>query len=234
MKHLFYLLFFSLSFCLCYSQEKATARSPYLFPEFTAGVVLMNSGTRNEALLNYNAFTEEMVFEDKGVKYAIVKDGAVQVDTVFIRDRKFITLNNNFYELVCHSTYDLYAERKCKVNSMSKPDGFRTTSQTSAVTPSSSYYKGLNREKGNMYEMKLPNGFYELELPDGYETKPYTYYWLNKKGELNRFINLKQLMKLYRDKEELFKVYVKNHNVKYEDQESIVLLISFLETNVKN
>lgn len=36
--------------------------SHYLFPEFVQGVVLMKSGQKNPAMLNFNAATEEMGF----------------------------------------------------------------------------------------------------------------------------------------------------------------------------
>lgn len=72
---------------------------------------------------------------------------------------------------------------------------------------------------------------YELKLPDGYVVKPHIYYWLKRNGELNKFINMRQLMKLYDDKGNLFKAYVKKHDVKYDNQESIIQLIKYLETN---
>jgi hypothetical protein len=231
MKPILILMIFSLSFAMSYSQEKVTERSHYLFPEFTRGVVLMKTGIKNEALLNYNSLTEEMIFEEKGEKFTVGMMALELIDTVFIRDRKFCTLNNKFIELLYHSECDLYAEHKCRVNSPGKPDGYRGTSQTSAIPSSSSYYLGRNREKGNISELKMPDGFYELKLPDGYETKPYTYYWLKKNGELNRCISMRQLMKLYDDKEDLFKAYVKKHDIKFDNPESMVQFIKYLETN---
>jgi hypothetical protein len=72
---------------------------------------------------------------------------------------------------------------------------------------------------------------YELKLPDGYETKPYIIYWLKKNGVLNKFVSIKQLMKFYDDKKVLFKDYVNNHDVKYDDPGCIVQLINYLESN---
>jgi hypothetical protein len=177
----------------------------------------MKSGIKNKALLNYNSLTEEMIFENNGKKLAIGKGELELVDTVFIKDRKFFTLNNKFIELIYHSKCDLYAEHKCSVKEPGKPAAYGGTTETSATTSYSSFSTG-----GRIYELKLP---------DGYETKPYTYYWLKKNGELNKFINMKQLMKLYNDKEDLFKAYVKKNVVKYNNQESIVQLIKYLETN---
>ena len=167
----------------------------------------------------------------KGNKFAIGNTALELIDTVFIGDRKFIALNNIFIEMLYHATCELFADHKCKLNYSGKPDGFRAASSTSAIPSNSSYYLGRNRERGNISELKLPDGFYELKLPDGYEAKPYTYYWLKKNGELNRFISMRQLMKLYDGKEDQFRDYVEKQDVKYNNQESIVQLIEYLETN---
>jgi hypothetical protein len=202
---------------MSYSQSKVIELSHYLFPEFTQGVILMKSGIKNKALLNYNSLTEEMIFENNGKKLAIGKGELELVDTVFIKDRKFFTLNSKFIELIYHSKCDLYAEHKCSVKEPGKPAAYGGTTETSATTSYSSFSSG-----GKIYELKLP---------DGYETKTYTYYWLKKNGELNKFINMRQLMKLYYDKEDLFKAYVKKNAVDFNKQESIVQLIKYLETN---
>ena len=217
MKCVLYLFILNLSFSTSYPQSRVIELSHYLFPEFTQGVILMKSGIKNKALLNYNSLTEEMIFENNGKKLAIVKGELELVDTVFIKDRKFFTLNNKFFELVYHSKCDLYAEHKCSMILPGQPAGYGGTSQTSAITSYSSINSG-----GRLYE---------LELPEDYEIKPYTFYWLKKNGELNKFINMKQLMKLYDDKKDLFKAYVKKHDVKYDNQESIVQFIKYLETN---
>jgi hypothetical protein len=217
MKSFSYYLIFSLPFTTSYSQERVTELSHYLFPEFIQGIILMENGINTKALLNYNSLTEEMIFKDKDKMLAIGKMEMEHIDTVFIGDRKFFTLNNKFVELISHSKCDLYAEHRCSVIVPGKPSGYGGTSQTTAITSVTSINSG-----GRLYELKLP---------EDYEIKPYTFYWLKRNGELNKFINMKQLMKLYDDKKDLYKAYVKTHKVKYDDQESIVQLIKYLETN---
>jgi hypothetical protein len=204
-------------FTVSYTQAQVNEFSHYLFPEFTKGVVLMKTGIKNEALLNYNSLTEEMVFDNKGRKLALTKKEMEFIDTVYIRDRKFFVLNNEFTELVYHSTWDLYAGHKCRINDPGKPIGYGATTQTSAVTSYSSYH--------------ADGRIYELKLPDGYEVKPYIVYWLMKDGKLNKFISIRQLMKLYEEKKDLARTYTKKHNVKYDDQVSIVQFINYLEKN---
>lgn len=217
MKRVYSILIFSLSFFMSYSQEKPISVSHYIFPEFTKGTVLLKTGLEYNASLNYNLLSEEMIFENKGIKLAIVKEELELVDTVFIGDRKFFTLNNKFFELIYHSTCDLYAERKCKLNFIGKPAAYGGTSKTAASTSASHFYSG--------------GDFYELKLPDLYETNPYTWYWLKKNGELNRFIDMRQLRNLYNNKKELFKAYVKTHKVKIDNEGSIVQLVNYMESN---
>jgi hypothetical protein len=217
MKRFYYFLVFSFSFSLTYAQENTKEISHYLFSDFTQGIVLMKNGSENNALLNYNSLTEEMVFKDKGKMLAIGKPQLAQIDTVFIRNRKFFILNDKFVELILRSTIDLYAEHKCKLIPPGKPAGYGGTSETSAVSTYSSLSSG-----GRVYDLKLP---------DDYRVEPYIFYWLKRKGELNKFTSIKQLMKLYEDKADLCKTYVKKNNVKYNDQESIVQFIRYLDSN---
>ena len=62
MKRVFFFLIFNLSLSAAYSQSEVIEDYHYLFPEFTQGVVLMKSGTKNNALINYNLLTEETFF----------------------------------------------------------------------------------------------------------------------------------------------------------------------------
>lgn len=186
-----------------------------MFPEFSKGVVLMKNGVKNETSLNYNCLTEEMIFNDKGTKLALGQ--LEQIDTVFVNGRKFLPWNNRFIELIYHSTYSLFAEHKCKIKDPGKPAAYGGTSQTSATTSYSSYFSG-----GQVYDLKLP---------EGTETNPFTEYWLRKNDKLVKFLNVRQLVKLFGEKEVLCKEYIKNNDVKYDDQESLVNFIRFLELN---
>ena len=178
----------------------------------------MKDGGKNETLLNYNSLTEEMIFENNGQKKAIGINEILLVDTVFIKDRKFVALNGKFVELVYHSKWDLYVEHKCKVEEQGKPAGYGGTTQTGAATSVTSLYT-----QGRVV--------YDLKLPDDYKTKPYSIYWLKNNGELYKFMNMRELKKLYEDKKELFKKYLKINRVKYQDQEAIIQLIGYMESN---
>ena len=196
-----------------FAQNKAIEMTHYIFPEFVQATVKMHSGGKNTPMLNYNSLTEEMIFETNGKKLAM--DKLSEIDTIYIEGRIFIPYQKKFIELIHHNIYELYAVHKCSLIDPGKPAAYGGTSQTSSSTSFSSFSSG-----GQLYE---------LSLPDGYGTKPYTEYILVKDGKYNSFLTIKQLSKLFEDQAALFKEYTKSHKVKYENQESIVALISFLE-----
>ncbi|MEK7719275.1 MAG: hypothetical protein AAB347_06655 [Bacteroidota bacterium] len=194
-------------------QKNKVELSHYVFPEFVKGTVLMKSGVKNPTMLNYNALTEEMIFDTNGKKLSISK--LEEIDTVYIQDRKFFPLKDKFVELIYRNKFELYAAHKCSVIDPGKPAAYGGTSQTSSVTSYSSIIAG-----GQAYQMKLP---------DGYTTKPYTDYWLKRDGKLNSFLSLRQLSRLFDDKSDLFKKYVKEHKTVYDKEENLVELIKYME-----
>ncbi len=209
-----WLSIFLLSFFTSYSQVNTEKHTYFISPEFTQGTVFMKTGAENDALLNYNSLTKEMIFKNKSVELSLIKE---QVDSVLIDDRKFVILNNEFFELVHQSKVNLYVEHKCDLIAPSAEGGFGTKSQNLA-----NYHFSNFINKGNNLS---------LELPDGYKTKPYRYYWLERNGKLNKFTNIRQLRKLFSDKKKTYKAYLKKYDVSYKDQKSMIQLIKHLETN---
>ncbi|MCK7537430.1 MAG: hypothetical protein MZV63_43985 [Marinilabiliales bacterium] len=78
------------------------------------------------------------------------------------------------------AAFELHAEHRCNVHEFpGKPAAYGGTSETSSVSTYSGIYDG-----GTLYELKLP---------DDFKTKPHTYYWLKRGGELKMFVSMKQL-----------------------------------------
>lgn len=200
------------------AQQNNIEPSHYLFPEFKQGVILMKDGQKNGALLNYNALTEEMIFDKEGRKRAIAVNEIPLIDTVFIGDRKFLVTEDKFVEVIHHGAWDLYVEHKCKVEEPGKPAGYGGTSQTGAATSVSSLYS-----QGRVV--------YNLKLPDGYTVKPFPIYWLKKNSELIELKSMREIKQAYKDRKDLYKKYLKSNRVSYQDPESILQLIEYMEAN---
>lgn len=215
-----FLCFLSASwiFISSFAQQNSAEVSHYLFPSFTQGIVLMKDGKRNNALLNYNSLSEEMIFDKNDMKLAIGKKQLPNIDTVFIETRKFVVLKGKFVELIYNSNWVLYVEHKCKVEAEGASTGYGGTSQTSAASSAS-----LLQTQGEVV--------YELELPDGYQTFPYSFYWVRDDTAIYHFRNVRELKKQFPDKKDAIKKYSKTNRIKYDDQQSIIQLIAFLESS---
>jgi len=207
------------------AQSRPIALSHYIFPEFTEGYIFLKGGPINKGALNFNALTEEVVFMSKGKVLAIGENEIARVDSVLIAGRKFVVFNNKFAELLFEKGgspnrpaaggFRLFAEHKCSVIPPGKPGPYGTTSQTSSTVTLSSIIGG-----GTVYN---------LSLPDGYKTKPYTYYWIEKDGNAQKFSTIKQIQKAYPAKADAIKSYLKSHKVKIEDYDSVRDFVIFLE-----
>ena len=196
------------------AQSTTIEVSHYVFPEFMQGTVLFKGGAKKIARLNYNALTEEMIYENGESKLAL---GILNsIDTVYVGDKVFFPFKNKLVNIVFHSKYEVYAVYRCSIKDPGKPAGYGGNSQVSSTTVISTYFAN-----GKAYELKLPEEF---------ELSPYTEYLLLKDGKLNEFTSMKQLLKIFSGKEDVIKEYIKKNNIKYEDQKSLITLISFAET----
>jgi len=218
MKIKYLILLFLLSTTVCLEAQEVVNLSHYVFSDFQPGVVLLKSGVRNNAKLNYNAASEEMVFDDNGKILAIADALLPQIDTVFVANEKFIRVNKKFVKiLIDKPDVDLYVEHKCKLIPPGKPAAYGGTSQISSTTSYSSILSD--------------GGVYNLKLPDDYKIIPYNVFWLNRNGKLQSFSNLGQLKKIYRDKKKLIGDYLKKNEVKLTNEKSVADIIAYLENN---
>lgn len=216
MKFKFLLLFF---FIAVFSQAQETVTlSHYVFPEFQPGVVLLKNGVRNNAKLNYNTASEEMVFDENGKILAIGDAVLPQIDTVFIADVKFVRLSNKFLKIIIDEpNVMLFAEHKCRLIPPGKPAAYGGTSQTSSTTS---------------YSSIMSDGrIYNLKLPDDFKTIPYNVFWINRNGKLQSFSNIGQLKRIYRDKKKVIDDYLKKNDVKLTSEKSIEEAVIYLENN---
>lgn len=215
-----HILLFSL-ILVCFSldaQQQGKAIFHYILPEFTRGTVLMKDGTRNQALLNYNTATEEMIFDQNGQKLAFAEITLNQLDTVFIQDRKFVLLDNKkFAEIIHQNGYKLLMQYKCRIIPPGKPAAYGGTSETSSVTSYSSW-----SESGRIYQ---------LELPDDFKVNTSFVYWLDNGAGWKSFSSMGQIKRFYNKQKALYNKYIKENKVDFKDSESIIDLIHYMETN---
>ena len=154
-----------------------------------------------------------MIFDDNGKLLAI--GNPEEVDTVFIRDRKFIPVKNKFYEVLTNTKAPLLLEFTCTIEEPSVSTGYGTSTPTT-----------------NAGSVKVLPGMakaYEMKLPDDYKVTPVYTYWIYQEREFQKVNTSKQLIQLFPDKKDFIKNYVKKNNVSFSKREDIITLVQQVE-----
>lgn len=185
----------------------------YVFDQFTPGTVKMKSGATSNQTLNYNIITNEMVFEQNGNFAAIASPE--NVDTVYIADRKFIPLNNKFYEVLVSGAMPLLEEFTASVIEPGTSIGYGSTTESGAT----SSYQSLIRD----------GGAYGLKLPDGFQVVAKQAFFILKDGKLEKIGGERQLAKIFSDKKDAIKDLVKKNNTNFSKREDVAALVKQLE-----
>lgn len=173
----------------------------------------MKSGETSNQVLNYNILTNEMIFNNAEKYLAIASPE--NVDTIYINNRKFIPLNNKFYEVLVNSNTPLLLEFTSTISDPGASTGYGGTSTTTAATS----FKSLVNT----------GGAYELKLPDGFTVKPGYAYWIMKDGKLEKAANAKQLIKIFPDKKDMINDAVKKNDLKLSRREDIISMVKLIE-----
>jgi len=185
----------------------------YVFDEFMPGTVKLKSGETSIRNLNYNIITNEMVFKENE-KFAAIANPE-NVDTVYIADRKFIPLNNKFYEVLVMGKMPLLEEFTASVIEPGTSIGYGSTTESGAA----SSYQSLIRD----------GGAYGLKLPDGFKVMPKQAFFILQNGKLEKMGNEKQLAKIFPDKKDMIKSLVKKNNTNFSKREDVVAMVKELE-----
>lgn len=209
-------------FCLLgiadYAQEvytqDAVQLSHYIFPAFTKGHVNQKGGSVDEAMLNYNVLSKEIIFESSPGKYLALAD-PTKIDTVFIAARKFVPVNSEFYELLSNTNkIPLFLQYNCTVKEPGNDIGYGMSS----VTTASPAVKSLI-QSGSAYGLKLP---------DGFQVTVNNAYWIFNNGKFQKANTARQIISIFPDKKDKINELVKKNNTNFGKPEDIVALVQQL------
>ena len=214
MKNIFLTIILFSQCLMAFAQDQKPAfLSHYVSPEFSQGVVKKKNGSIEKASLNYNAVTQEIIFEVGDTKYALAEINTI--DSVSFQSKKFIPVDSVFYEVVpVSSSSNLYVQHKCRVELGGADIGYGSKTQTTATTSLSSYNnQGSNRM------------MYNLQLPSEYKITPYDEYWLKNGNSYIKANNAKQIQKVYPGKEAEIKSYLKTNKPDLKNQADLIALL---------
>ncbi len=191
----------------------------FLFPEFTRGIIRTKAGTGMEAILNYNMVDEEMVLSQRGV--FMVLDKPEEIDTVFLRNRKFIPVEEAFYEIVVKGPVSVFIQHKSRYAPTGSATAYGMTSQTLGPTAVGSIRGG--------------NQIRHLDNPPNVKISPATVFWVRVNGEMHRLTTERQFLRLFPDdKPEKIREFIRKSNIDLKSAEDLIRLGNFCNTIIQS
>jgi hypothetical protein len=184
----------------------------YILDSFTNGTVLQKSGAVTSQPLNYNVLTGEMIF-DAGGRYLAIAEPQ-NVDTVFIQNRKFVPIDNKFYELLTNTPVPLFLEYTCTVQEPGSSVGYGAASNATAATP--------------LKTLINTGGAYALKLPDDFKIKVSHNYWVLKDGNLKKTNTVQQLINTFPHKKRFIADWVKAELTNFSHPNDVIRLVQQL------
>jgi hypothetical protein len=200
------------------SQKTSDGSMPqFLFPDFAPGKVTLKNGKSQTIVLNYNTVSEKMVYEKDEKLYDMIN--LDQIDTVFLQECKFVTAGAVFHEVLLIAPISFYIQNKGNVMPPGTPAGYGGTSQVSNTKM--------------MTSVELSSGYYNLKLPPDFIVNPDLVYWIRKGDKMYSFINEKQFLKIFPEKEAEFKKFIKQDKIKFSKTDDLIRLIKYCNEIVK-
>lgn len=193
---------------------QGTAENPiphFLFPQFMTGTIIMKDGKSFTSLLNYNMAEERMITELYGV-YRIAKN-TENFDTIIIQNRKFVPAEKCFLELLIEGTATFFFEHKCNITPLGSSVGYGQKSQSVGPT--------------DLRRLEIPGDVVHIELPPNVEVTPASVSWVKKGDEFMKYTGANQFLKIFPEKADQLKKYIKAEKIDFKKQEDILKLGTF-------
>ncbi len=189
--------------------QKPGNPSPFVFRDYIMGTVLQKNGGTVNAVLNYNTFTQEMMFENDGQR--LVLDDPGNIDTVYMQGRKFIPSKGYYLEKVTNTPVALFVQH---INKGVYESGKRAEANS---VLSDNYQKR---------EVKTIDP-YALRLPDNFRLQSESKFWIQKGTKFVQLTSLKKLVDQFPGKSDKIEAFVKSENIRFTEQDDLVKLVNF-------
>lgn len=199
------------------AQTNADGSAPqFLYSDFTRSKVRFRNGQFQSIMLNYNTVSEKMVYQKDNNLYDMVN--TEMVDTVFMQDSKFVPASNVFFEILLAAPVTLFVQYQGELVPPGTPAGYGVNSQVSNTK--------------NLSSVQLSMGYYNLKLPKDFSVKTDLIYWVRKDGKMFSFVNEKQFLKLFPDRQAELKHFIKLNKIKFDRLSDVVKLAELCNQSI--
>ena len=186
----------------------------YLLPEFKIAVATVKKGGQPiQASFNYNCVTQTMEFREGE---NVMKLTPIQhIDTLYLDNHRMIPYGTHFLDVISRTFhYAFLADYKRVRINKGKTGGMGIKTQGTVENVDFSSYGGRHTE-----EWKKGNEVWEY--------KEENTYILVVKSKMKKFRNEKELLKLFPEKLEAVKAYIKQHKIRFDTPSAVAMLVEF-------
>ena len=155
----------------------------YVFPNFMNGSVHSKSGEVNEALLNYCAYYQSIVFKTQEGPVMILT-GLEKIDTIYIAGKKFIPVGNVVYEVM-----DGAGKVALLVTYKSKMVPWTATAD----------HNGSSRKQNDEVSNTVSNVYVNRVYKGDFSLLTTKHYWLKDYNKVYKVNNLKDFLKAFKE-----------------------------------
>ncbi len=197
---------------------------PYLFQEFTEGIVYYDNDKAESAALNIHLLSNVLHFTD-GENIMMVKD-VQHIDSVVINEDVYLRKGNLYVKRMYHTPRMVVGRTcECDVNAINDSSGAYGISTTSAATQNVASF----RDHGNMAAMRYQDMINNRQGTSELQTIDRTILVIDDreicqatKNGINGILDKEQ--------KKAFKAFLKENKIKWKELDSLVLVVNFLET----
>jgi hypothetical protein len=209
-----FIIFISLD--ILAQNDQANPLPQFLFPTFSRGTIVLKTGEKFNAILNYNMADEIMVSKlDNEYRSA---NNPSKFDTIYLQNRIFVPVENTFYELLVYGPATFYIQHRCSYTTIGSDIGYGAKSNS------------LGPTKTQRFEYSIYNEVVRIDLPPNVEVTPNSVYWVRTIDKMEKFNNEKQLLKLFPEKEAKLKEFIHRENLKVKDREDLIKIGNYCNT----
>lgn len=209
------LLFAFILLCLSHISAQAQNRQRvYLFEKYTNGMVLLKNKARIPTSLNYDTANGNIMYIDNGQE--MILEEVQGIDTVYIGSARFIPSGQHgFLEMVPCKNGVVFIKWDLSKQLRGKKGAYGQIIQGSVDIMDINVIK----QQGGTIERN--------QYIDVYVQQNNNEYWLLRNGKFVKCRNEKSLIKLFPNKTELIKNYIKEHKVIFSNPQHMVDILDY-------
>lgn len=183
-----------------------------LFPEFQESTILMRNKAIIKSQVNYDTTHDKLLYKEGNTIMELTN--VSDIDTIYIKQHKFIVSGLGFYEVRTLQKGILFIKWHLKSVNIGKKGAYGQTTQSYVQNINTSTFNNsgiINYESSDIFEMNNYNQ-YSISLPN---------------NKIKRFNDKKSLFKLFPEHITSIKEFINEAHIDFQHVDDIVKLCNF-------